>query len=448
MSSKAKWLVPTVAAVLTMVVGCGNSSQPASSNSSNSSNSSASNSSSNSSNSSSGKTITLRFAWWGNQSRADLTQKAIDLFEQQHPNIKIQPEFTGYSSYWQKMDAEAAGSNLPDVMQQNYGDYLSQYSKKGLLIDLTPYVKDGTLDTSKIDKKLLDTGMYNGKLMGVVNGENALAVLYNPDLLKKAGLSDPANNWTWTDFENMSETVHQKDGVYGARTLDPTLMAEYYIREHGDHLYNTAQNGLGYTDDNLLADYWKINLKLIGEGAAPNEGQIQQIQGLEQEPLSLGKAAFDIRWSNQVDAMSNGGKVPIKLAPPPGPGQSKGLYLKPSMFFSITKDSKHPKAAAEFINFLENNYDAGKILGVDRGIPVNSDVRAKLKPTLPPIDQEQFTYLDYVSQHSSPIDPDDPAKVTQIETALGDVDQKVLYKKESPLQGAKDFRKQATALLK
>lgn len=441
MSTKAKWLLPTVAIALTMVAGCGNSSQPVSSNNANSPNSSASNSSS------SGKTITLRFAWWGNQSREKLTQQAIELFEKEHPSIKIQPEFSSFASYWQKMNAEAAGNNLPDVMQQNYIN-CPEYSTKGLLLDLTPYAKDGVIDTKYISKQLLDTGVYNGKLMGVVNGENALAILYNPDLLKKAGLGDPPNNWTWTDFENMAETIHQKDGVYGAVTLSPDLGPEYYIRQHGAHLYNKALNALGYSNNNLLADYWGINLKLIGEGAAPTEGEMQQVQGQEQDPIALGKAALELNWTNEVDPESSGGKVPLKLAPPPGPGQSKGLYLHPSMFFSIAKNSKYPKESAEFINFLENNIDAGMILGIDRGIPVNSQVRDKLKPTLPPLDQEQFTYLDYVTKHSSPFDLDNVAKAAQLRTALEDVDQAVLYKKESPLQGAKDFRKQATALLK
>ncbi|WP_026962728.1 ABC transporter substrate-binding protein [Alicyclobacillus herbarius] len=425
-------LLASAAVTATLVVGCGSTNT-------------SSNGSSTGSNS--GKTMTLRVSWWGDQTRDNITQKVINLYEKLHPDIKIQPEFTGYSGYTQKLSTEAAGNNLPDVMQMNYGPMIAQFASKGLLENLKPYMDDKEIDTSRVDSQILQTGVVNGQQLGVPLGINALAVLYNPSLLKKAGLSDPNPNWTWNDFIQMSEKVHQKLGTYGARTLDPGLAPELYIREHGQHLFNKTQTGLGYSDS-VLADYWQINLTLIHDGAAPNMTAVQQIQGLEDEPLAQQKAAFDLRWSNQLTAMSNNGQLNLKLAPPPGPNTDKGLYLKPAMFFSISKNSKYKKQAADFINFFINNLNAAKILGSDRGVPVSSVIRDQLKPSLSKLDQETYDYVDYVAKHSSPIDPDDPANYSEISQDLTDVDQKVLYGKETPAQGAKEFREEATPLLK
>jgi multiple sugar transport system substrate-binding protein len=437
MKRAAQWLVPAAVA-LVAVTGCGGSSGGTGQNTANNGvGGPASN----------GQTITLRISWWGDQTRANLTQQVIDLYEKSHPNIKIQPEFTGYSGYQQKLTTEAAGNNLPDVMQMNYGPMISQFSSQGLLDDLKPYIDSKQIDVSKIDPQLLGTGVINGQQLGIPLAENALAVLYNPDLLQKAGLSDPKPDWTWDDFIQMAETVHQKLGIWGARTLDYTFTPEYYIRQHGQHLFSQDQKALGY-DDQTLADYWQINLKLIRDGAAPTIDKIQQIQGLEQEPLAQQKAAFDLRWSNQLTALSNNGKLPLKLAPLPGPDADKGMYLKPSMFFSISKTSQHKAEAADFINFFINNLDAAKILKTERGVPVSSDIREQLKPSLSPLDQETFDYIDYVSKHSSPIDPDSPPNYSQISQTLKDVDQKVLFGKETPEQGAKEFRSKAESLLK
>ena len=43
--------------------------------------------------------------------------------------------------------------------------------------------------------------------------------------------------------------------------------------------------------------------------------------------------------------------------------KSEGVYRKPSMVFSISKNSKDPKAAAQIINCLLNDPEAIKILG-------------------------------------------------------------------------------------
>ena len=66
--------------------------------------------------SSSGEKITLNLYWWGNQTRNDVTKKAIDLYMEQNPNIEIKAEFTDWSGYWDKLSAMAAGGNMPDIV--------------------------------------------------------------------------------------------------------------------------------------------------------------------------------------------------------------------------------------------------------------------------------------------------------------------------------------------
>ncbi|MFY9436233.1 MAG: ABC transporter substrate-binding protein, partial [Limnochordia bacterium] len=63
--------------------------------------------------------IVLRVSWWGSQGRHDRTLAVIDLFEAKYPHIKIEPEFAGWDNYWERIAAQAAGRNLPDVFQQD-----------------------------------------------------------------------------------------------------------------------------------------------------------------------------------------------------------------------------------------------------------------------------------------------------------------------------------------
>lgn len=40
--------------------------------------------------------ITLRIAWWGDQTRHDLTNEVIEMFTEQNPHIKLEPEYASW----------------------------------------------------------------------------------------------------------------------------------------------------------------------------------------------------------------------------------------------------------------------------------------------------------------------------------------------------------------
>ena len=82
--------------------------------------------------------ITLRVSWWGSQSRHDLTQQALELYMKNNPHVKIEAEFTDWSGYWDKLATQAAGGELPDIIQMDYS-YLSQYASSKQLADLNGY---------------------------------------------------------------------------------------------------------------------------------------------------------------------------------------------------------------------------------------------------------------------------------------------------------------------
>src|SRR5690625_354091 len=140
--------------------------------------------------------VTLRMTWWGSQSRHDQTQEIIDLFEEQNPDIKINSEFTGWDGYFEKMAAAAAGNNLPDIMQQNFGEYLNQYADKELLTDLTPFIEDGTIDLEGVSDTVIESGTQGGQVLGIPTGTNALTAIYNKTMLEEAGVEVPDHNWT------------------------------------------------------------------------------------------------------------------------------------------------------------------------------------------------------------------------------------------------------------
>lgn len=82
---------------------------------------------------------------------------------------------------------------MPDIVQMDYL-YITTYAKNNSLADLQQFVDDGTIDTSKIDKNLLNTGNIDGKLNGLVLSSSYLSVGYNPEVLAEAGVEEPTGS--------------------------------------------------------------------------------------------------------------------------------------------------------------------------------------------------------------------------------------------------------------
>lgn len=55
-----------------------------------------------------GNNITIKFTWWGNQSRHDYTQKILDKYTELHPNVKFEAIPAGWDGYFDKLSTQAA----------------------------------------------------------------------------------------------------------------------------------------------------------------------------------------------------------------------------------------------------------------------------------------------------------------------------------------------------
>ncbi|MTI60459.1 MAG: extracellular solute-binding protein [Firmicutes bacterium] len=398
--------------------------------------------------------VTLRFAWWGSQSRHDMTMKVIDLFEKKYPHIDIQPEFTGWSGYFDRINTQMAGGNLPDVLQ-HVRKNMSGYIKHGNLLDLTPYLENGTLDTSNIPDSLIAMGAINGKQYGMATGVNAPAVYYDKELFDKAGIDYPTPDRTWQDEIALLKELNSKLGILGSANLtSQTDLGGFtvYIRQHGGTLYNEDGTALGYDDDQLYVDFMNLTLEALDSGAvwsAPVRAENTDT-GVEQDPITRQEAAMaTIYWSNQLSALVNSaGKMLGVTTMPTAENQVvEGRFMKPAMLWTVGANTEHPEEAITFINFMIHDVEAGKIMGTDRGVPTESKVKAALAEDASKIDQVVFDYIDLASANSGAALSLQPPAHQEIVDAYEEVYWKVIYKQISSQEAAKEFRTKANNIL-
>lgn len=390
--------------------------------------------------------VKLRIAWWGGQARHDYTLKVIELYQQKNPNVKIEAEYAAFDDYWKKLAPQAAANGLPDIISMDV-TYLSQFAGRGQLEDLNPYTKNGQIDVSSVSPNTVKSGEFDGKLYMMPLGVNALGATVDLEMLKKAGVEAPKKDWTWDDLE----AIAQKLKASGKLTMDYMrydVFFPYYLRTVGQKMYSADGTQLGFADDKPFIDYYTRYQKWYDAGYMLSLDKLGQKKFLpEDDEMVMGNAFGTFAWSNQYVAYSAAAKRPVELQPIPGPNGNKGLFLKPSMGFSIPKSSKQKEEAAKFINFFMNDIDANKIIKGERGVPISSKVKEALKPTLKPEEAKVFDYVAWAEGNSSPMDPPNPIGSTEVEKLLKDLSEQILYKKMSVQDAAAKFRKDANAIL-
>jgi multiple sugar transport system substrate-binding protein len=386
--------------------------------------------------------VTLRMAWWGGQPRHDYTLKVIEMYEAANPHVNIEAEFASWDDYWQKLAPQAAANEMPDIIQMDLS-YLTQYAEKGQLEDLTPFLGK-EIDTANISDSAISGGKLGDAIYGFNLGVNTIQFQYNPELLKSTlGIDSIDPNWTWDDYAELSRQAGEK-GVYFDTGLKEDVFFHYFLRSHGKSLYHPTEPKLGYEDDALFVDFFGRLAGNVAAGGTPTpDVRLQSAGNIEDDPVVKGEAIGIFQWTNQFVSVNGLAPAQLEMVPLPGPNADKGLYLKPSMFFSVSKNSDNKAEAAKFISFFVNNVEANKLINGDRGVPVSSEVKEALKANLAPEQVKIFDFIAWAENNSSTLSPPDPLGSAGVMDALKSWIEKLDFGTVTPEEAAAGFRADA-----
>lgn len=393
-----------------------------------------------------GGKVTLRFTWWGNADRAARTEQAVRAFERAHPEIDIQTSYSAYESYKQKLATQAAGGDVPDLIQLDYRQ-ISQYAGSEVLLDLGTQREN--LPTDRMDSGLLRTGQVDGAQYALPMGVGTQTLAYDKEAWRKAGIRTPEAGWTWDDWVSALRKL-KAFGIDRPMT-DPGSMEDWFevwLRGQGKRLYDEKGQAAFHAAD--LARFWAFASELREEGLVSRAEDTTQMTGsVEDSPMGRERAVAEFNW----DAPSAGYEAVygdrLALAPmPAGADGTPGQYYKPSMLLGIAADSPHPREAAEFIDFLLNSDQAADILGVDRGTPVNDRQRQRVLPKVAGF-QKQVAGLQESLQGELKDPPTAPPRGDNglQSTFQRDYDQ-VAFEQAPPREVAEDFLTEARAELR
>lgn len=444
---KKKQVLATLCAgmmVASVATGCGSAAESAAASTDSTD---ASTEASSASTTADGKTQ-LNILWWGSQTRHELTTQMLEKFQEENPDIEVVMDYSDWDGYWTKLPAQVAGGQTPDVFQMDYAK-LAQYVENGVMAPLDDYVADGSLDLSNVAQSVIDSGSIDGKLYAVSTGTNAPVMLYRKDILDDLGIEMPMNP-TMSEYTDISKKVYEATGLRD--TFVTSCSADnlrFRLRNYGMNLYNDDASALGFDDPKYIVDMWQLALD------AQNEGWGLMI-GEETATTAFDSMVMD-SWSryqnsNELQAYrdATGKDISMVMIPNTDDATASATYLKPAMFWCVAADSDVKDAAIRFINYFANDTSCYDIVGIERAVPISSEMREYVAPTLDEVGKQVVEFVDYVSQPNmaSPLMNPDPGKHSEISDLLSQYSDQVRYGEITDLPtAAQQFMDEANAIL-
>lgn len=138
-------------------------------------------------------TISFWNYWDGNNAKA--IEALVARFNQTHPGIRVKNVTFPWGNLFQKMQAAAAGGDLPDVAAGDIA-WMANLHRSGKLADLSKAARN-SVNLNDFYPELLRYSTYRGRLEALPVSTNNLALFYNKDLFRRAGLDPnrPPRSW-------------------------------------------------------------------------------------------------------------------------------------------------------------------------------------------------------------------------------------------------------------
>ncbi len=390
----------------------------------------------------------LRAYWWGNPERDRRTKAALDAYAAKNAGTQITTESLAWGDYWTKLATQTAGGNAPDLIQMDYR-YIYEYARRNTLLALDGVVPK-PLDLSGFSAGARDAGKVDGKLYGVTLGTNSKAMVYDTTMFEKVGVKALDPNWTWDDHARIAAEISKLNpGKYWGSGDNSRWEQgfEHWLNQQGKVLY-TPDGRAGFTRDEV-AQWFDLWDKLRKSGAvAPAEVGALNTGAIDQYEVSRGTAAMSFANSNQVVAFQAISKTKLSIAVFPNTkGAASGHYIKPAMLMSLSARGRATEEAAKVVNFLVNEPDGVKALGIERGVPGAAASAALLAPDLDDLGRLQVDYVAAVTKVAVPLPPPPPKGAGEIEQLLRRVADAVAFGKASVKDGAAQFHSEAEGIL-
>ncbi len=308
-----------------------------------------------------GTPVTLNFANWASAESATAAElnKAIQVFEQDNPCIKINSIAIPYNNVVSQLTIMAVGNNTPDVMQLSSG-MPQVLAAQGALADLSKYT-DPQFLADNFPKMLAD-GTYNGKQVALPFALTPHGFWYNKKLMAQAGLNPNDPPKTIDQLDKDMAIIKQKlpsdvypFGIMGNKALYTVVVMWPWLQAYCNQV-PMSNDTLGWTQSCSEQAFNWFQM-LAKKGYTPIGNDIKDNRQL----FATGKMVFkvdgpymrgiissiDPKYNDNTAFADTFGATTIPVGPTGSTHTAIDIHL-----IGMGATTKHPEDAWKFIKFM------------------------------------------------------------------------------------------------
>ncbi|GGP21121.1 ABC transporter substrate-binding protein [Silvimonas iriomotensis] len=287
---------------------------------------------------------------WAVDEPDNYTEKMAREFVKLHPDVQLTVRKVGFSALNDEAMRAVMSGNGPDVIPVDNPN-TAMFAARNALLDLTPYLaKSKVIDVKQIFPGPLKNASWNGKVYAIPRGANTLALYYNEDQFKAAGLDPNKPPQTWDElYAYAKKLTNPGKNVYG-------LAFSAVGDEEGVFQFLPFIQATGADWDKLnnpgaarAAAFWQ---KLLDDKLASPD-TLSHRQSEAAATFINGNAAMDINGPWELPAVEKGAKFKwrVALLPTEKAGGVRASALG-EQSHAILRTAKNPQTAFEFLEYM------------------------------------------------------------------------------------------------
>jgi len=313
--------------------------------------------------------ITLTWSFWGGPEELVSAQQVADAFMKEHPEIKIETWDAPWDDYFTKIQTLWASGDPKAVPDVAFLWWTPKYASEGVLENLDSYIQKSGTDLNDYWPGLLESHMYNGSVYGLARDIEANILYYNKDLLDKAGVKYPDENWTWDNLMAAAEKLTVKDASGAVKqyalAMENNNKYDKWVNQSGGAILDDLRN----PSKCMLADPKSVAgvaffADMLNKGYAMRDADLNQANG-DAGAFQSGQAAMIIQNTSRVSGFNKANmNYDVAVVPIPAGGKRWNPAGGAGWVMSAKSDNKD--AAWTFIQWLQSP-NGGEKLYTERG---------------------------------------------------------------------------------
>jgi arabinogalactan oligomer / maltooligosaccharide transport system substrate-binding protein len=314
-------------------------------------------------------TVTLNYWYTEGTSETPVILQLIQQFQQQNPTIKINAQLVPFGNAQAKFATAAQAGNAPDVLRSDVG-WVTQFASLRYLLDITSRVSQS--DLSDYLPAPLNYDKYQGKLYGLPQVTDFLAMLYNKAILTKAGITTPPA--TMADFETDAlKIVQTKAAKYAFETSGASYFALPFLWAYGGGMIDPSNNILVNNAGSIAGLNFLLKLQNTDK-VMPSKVDFNNGYNNMTTDFKDGQTAIIFQGPWQVSDILTGSQFTGNQSNlgiggiPTGPGGQTGSPVG-GQSYVIYAGTKYPDQAYKFISFMSSTASQVAIAKANHTLP-------------------------------------------------------------------------------